>query len=215
MTLYGLILGICYTIGIEYFLRHATFLNKRSKNTLAVSIIISSVIGARMYHVVDYWEFYQTNPSLIINTKLGGLGILGGILGGFIPILLFSVYYKISFTKITDSFVGILPICQSIGRLGNYINKEIPTWWIEAILNTILFIFINKKKENKTGIYLIGYGLIRVFTEFLRKDTWAINEIKIGQIISILLLLAGICLLKKCDPRGIRTPDCLDESQES
>ena len=215
MTLYGLILGVCYVIGIEYYLKHETYLKGKNKYILVIFITISSIIGARAYHVLDYWEFYRSDPSLIINTRLGGLGVLGGILGGSIPIFIYSTIHKIHFTKITDSFICVLPICQSIGRFANYVNKEISTWWIEAILNAILFISISRQKGNKTGTYLIGYGLIRIFTEFFRKDTWSINQIKVAQIISILFILSGIYLIKKCDPRGIRTPDCLDESQES
>ena len=53
--------------------------------TIAVWGIIGGVIGARLVHVIDQWsDFYQHNPTAIIEIWRGGIGVWGGILGGFI-----------------------------------------------------------------------------------------------------------------------------------
>ena len=45
--------------------------------------IVAAVIGARMVHVVDEWDFYSNSPGKILEIWSGGIGIWGGILGGF------------------------------------------------------------------------------------------------------------------------------------
>lgn len=158
------------------------------------------LIGARLYHVVDSWSYYSQHLSQIPATWNGGLGIYGAIIGASIFIFLFSKFSKIRFLSILDSITPILPLCQAIGRIGNFFNHEIPTWWIEASLNLILFFIIKSKvlkNYSSTGLYLIGYGLIRFFIEFLRTDTWQINGLKIAQLISIFFVIIGVIILKK------------------
>ena len=216
MSIYGLILGIAFTIGIEYSIYNNRLLNKSQKKYLSLIIVFSSLLGARIYHVLDYWSYYSQNPNQILNTKMGGLGIYGGIIGGFISIYIFSKIYKIPILLITNKISTILPLCQAIGRVGNFFNKEISIWWLESILSFLLFLFIRNKNSNQTSFYLIGYGIIRIITELFRTDTWSIHSIKTAHVISLIMMFLGIYLLKIYgDPRGIRTPDCLDESQES
>lgn len=200
MNLYGFIIGISLIIGIEYFLKHSHFFSSRQQNIFLIGLILSMLIGARLYHVVDQWQFYHQNLWLIPQTWNGGLGIYGALIAGGIYIFIYSLVSRISFLSILDSITPILPLCQAIGRLGNFANKEIPTWWLEASLNLILFFIIRSKKlknYSPTSLYLIGYGTIRFFIEFLRNDTWQINNIKIAQLISIICIFSGLYLLQK------------------
>jgi len=200
MNLYGLVIGIAIAIGIEYFSKHNHIIPKNKESIFLFGILLSTLFGARAYHVIDQWSFYSLNPSLIIQTWRGGLGIYGAILAVVFYIFIYSKISRISFLSILNLITPILPLCQSIGRLGNFFNREIPTWWIEASLNLILFFIIKSKKLSNfssTSLYLIGYGSIRFFIEFLRDDTWTIENIKIAQIISIIFVLTGIFLLKK------------------
>jgi len=200
MNLYGLIVGIALIIGIEYFYKNNRFIPKSKENIFVIGILISALFGARIYHVIDQWSYYQPNPSLIFQTWNGGLAIYGALITMTIFIFVFSLVSKISFLNILDTITPILPLCQSIGRIGNFFNHEIPTWWLEAPLNLILFFIIksNKLKNySPTSLYLIGYGLIRFFIEFFRDDTWTINHLKIAQLISIICIFSGLFILQK------------------
>jgi phosphatidylglycerol:prolipoprotein diacylglycerol transferase len=195
VNLYGLIIGISLIIGIEYFSKHSHFLSTKQQNIFLIGLLVSMLIGARAYHVIDQWQFYSQNLWLIPQTWRGGLGIYGALILGTIFTYLYSKFNKISFLKILDSVTPILPLCQAIGRFGNFFNHEIPSWWLEASLNLFLF-FLLKKSKNPTAHYLIGYGLIRFFLEFFRNDTWQINHLKIAQLMSLISILIGLFLLK-------------------
>jgi phosphatidylglycerol:prolipoprotein diacylglycerol transferase len=197
MSIYGLIIGISLVIGINYFSAHNQVIPQKKLTAFLIFLLLFSLLGARIYHVFDYWSFYSQNPSQILNTRGGGMAIYGGLIGGFIFVLFFSLRHKIKLLSITDQITPILPLSQAIGRLGNFFNKENPLWWPEAILNILLFITINstQKKYSPTGIYLIGYGLIRLATEIFRTDTWEIGGIKIALLISVLSILIGKIIL--------------------
>jgi len=200
VNLYGLIIGISLIIGIEYFLKHNRSLSSKQQNIFLIGLIISMLIGARLYHIIDQWQFYRQNLWLIPQTWNGGLGIYGAIIAGGIFVFIYSLVSRISFLSISDSITPILPLCQAIGRFGNFVNHEIPTWWIEASLNLILFFIINSKKlknYSSTSLYLTGYGLIRFFLEFFRTDTWQIYNFKIAQLISLICIFSGLFLLQK------------------
>jgi len=101
-------------------------------------------IGARLYHVIDYLEYYALNPQEIIKTWEGGMGIFGGVFGGIFGIFIFSFLKSKSFIKkykgkkpngvktlfsyfytLADYIVLGAPLAQAIGRWGNYFNNEL------------------------------------------------------------------------------------------
>ena len=196
MHLYGLIIGIAIVIGINYFEKHQVVIPKNRLAFFEISLIISAIIGARAYHVADQWQFYSQNPWLIPQTWNGGLGIFGAIVGALTFIFLYSLVSSFSFLVSLNSITPILPLCQAIGRLGNWANHENPIWWPEAIGDLLIFWFIQKYPASPTAKYMIGYGIIRLATEFWRTDTWQTGTIKVGQIISIIFVIVGILIYR-------------------
>ena len=198
MYLYGLIIGLSVIIGIYLFDKNNTLIPKKLVNFFTIGFLVSLLVGARLYHVVDQWSYYSQNLFQIFNTQGGGLGIYGALIGGFIFLFIFSKIYKVSLQKITDSIAPIFPLCQSIGRFGNFINGEIPIWWLESLLCLILFFIIQKFKSkiSPSGLYLLGYGLIRLITEHFRIDTWVINNLKVANLVSLIFVILGLFLIK-------------------
>lgn len=195
MSLYGLIIGISLAIGIEYFSRRNTIIPKKQENKFLIGGIIFAIIGARLYHIFSSLPYYLQNPNQILNFRGGGLGIYGALIFALLYIYFYSKKFKINFIKILDTIAPIIPLCQAVGRLGNFVNREIPLWWTEALGNLFLFIFLHFSPKNSFAKYLIGYGLIRFLFEFGRSDTWTIDSVKIAQIISIVFIIFGIYLL--------------------
>ena len=53
------------------------------------------------------------------------------------------------------------------------------------------------KKYDKgilTSVYLVWYGLGRIYIESLRTDSLMLGNIKIAQLISVLFIISGICM---------------------
>ena len=202
MSLYGLILGICFVIGINYFYSQNILVPKNKENLFIFSTLIWGIIGARIYGVVADWSYFSTNPIQIFNLRTGGLGIYGALFTSILFIYIYCKKNKISFLKITNSLVPIIPLCQSIGRFGNYFNHEIyginnqPVWFYESVLLFILFLIFKKIKNHQTGIYLIYYGVIRFLLEFIRLDIIPVLFLSLAQILSLLFILIGFIIIR-------------------
>ena len=117
-----------------------------------------------------------------------------------------------------------LPIGQAIGRWGNFVNGELygketnfpwgilvngstgkyhPLFLYESVLLfltwCILFFLVQKQYVNIGrgkifGLYLIAYGLIRFFLEYLRISPAMIGPLATAQWASVLAIGVGMCV---------------------
>lgn len=124
---YGLIIGLAILTG-WYIAKERSQLykiNKKLFDDWTVSIpIILSIICARLYHVLDYWDIYSKNPIQILAINNGGLGIWGAIIGGILGSAIFSRLKRIEILTLLDLVVPSMILGQAIGRFGNWINQE-------------------------------------------------------------------------------------------
>jgi phosphatidylglycerol---prolipoprotein diacylglyceryl transferase len=94
--------------------------------SMLLVVIVTSVIGARLYHVYDQWTvLYSKNPWLIPQVWNGGIGIPGAIIGGVIGIWWYTRRNHLVFSRWLDIFAPALLLGQAIGRLGNFVNQEL------------------------------------------------------------------------------------------
>jgi prolipoprotein diacylglyceryl transferase len=90
--------------------------------TLAVP---GGIVGARLYHVVTSPERYLDEPLAALYVWQGGLGIPGGIAGGFLVSWLMLHRRGVSKAAFADAVAPGVVIAQAIGRLGNWFNAEL------------------------------------------------------------------------------------------
>ena len=95
--------------------------------SIAIWAIIGGVLGARLVHVVDDWNdgvIYSHNPGQIFAIWRGGIGIWGGILGGFVGGSAYALWAKHPVGIIADLTAPAMLVAQTIGRLGDIVNGE-------------------------------------------------------------------------------------------
>jgi phosphatidylglycerol:prolipoprotein diacylglycerol transferase len=85
---YGILiaLGILAAIGIA--LVEARRRGEAAAHVFNVTLIVVplGLIGARLYHVIDQWDYYIQNPGMIIGGR--GLGIFGAVIGGVLGLII-------------------------------------------------------------------------------------------------------------------------------
>ncbi len=129
------------------------------------------IFGARLYHVLDYINYYLETPFEVFKIWNGGLGIWGALIGGIFGVLIYLRKKRENLLYWLDVLSVVLPLGQAIGRWGNFFNNEIfgkptnlpwglyvnpknrpieftsytnfhPLFIYESFLNLILFLFL-------------------------------------------------------------------------
>src|SRR5574338_266830 len=65
--------------------------------------IVSGILGARMFHVIDDLGDYLSNPARILDFQSGGLAIYGAVIGGFIGVAIGCRIYGLPFLRVIDA----------------------------------------------------------------------------------------------------------------
>lgn len=182
---------------------------------------------------------YFENPVSILYIWNGGLGIYGGIIAAFLTAFIITRIKKISAGAVFDiAGLGFL-IGQAIGRWGNFINEEAygsttnlpwrmaisgetspvhPCFLYESLWCIIGFIILHiySKRRKFNGevflMYIMWYSFGRFFIEGLRTDSLMIGNIKISQLVAVILFVAagGLLIYKRNSVRR-RTTDATAE----
>ena len=178
ISYYGLIMALgflCAFFIVKYFFKKRGELDSNITFDLLLIILPLSIIGARLYYVIFSgrpWSFVE-----ILSVWDGGLAIYGGIIGGFLGVVIYSIVKKINILKITDAIVPALILAQGLGRIGCYFSGccfgvevtnpslmwfplsvmidghwHLSTFFYESLWNILgfisLFIVYNKTRQN-------------------------------------------------------------------
>lgn len=192
-------------------------------------LILGLIVGARLGYILFYnIKFYLSNPLEIFILWHGGMSFHGGLIGAFIAGYYIIRKRRLSFFTIADLIIPTCPLGLAFGRLGNFINGELygkpsnlpwamvfpeggslprhPSQLYEALLEGIILFLIlwfykDKKKREGDGfaLFLILYGVFRIFCEFFRMPDQQIGYIfgvlTMGQLLSVVMIFIGIFLM--------------------
>ena len=190
------------------------------------------IIGARLYYVVFNWSMYEGDFLKIINLRLGGLAIHGGLIFGIAAAVILCAVWKIRPLNVMDLAVPGVALAQAIGRWGNYFKSEAhggptdlpwavtvngqtyhPTFLYESIWCFLLFLFLiymdnHRRFEGQIFLlYGILYSVERFFVEALRTDSLMIGPFKQAQVLSlsviIVFTIAYVILYKYWKKKGV------------
>jgi phosphatidylglycerol:prolipoprotein diacylglycerol transferase len=161
-------------------------------------------------------------------TGIGGMSYHGGLIGILFASILFCHRHKINFWRFTEFLIPAIPLGYTFGRIGNFINGELygrvttmpwgmyfpldpgrelrhPSQLYEAFFEGI-FLFIIlwgvRKKSPFNGfllsLYLIGYGIVRFFIEFVREPDqhlgFMLSSFTLGQMLCLVMVVGGTVL---------------------
>ena len=159
--------------------------------------VLIGIIGARSYYVLFNLNYYLKNPIEIIMLWNGGLAIHGGLIATLLFLIFYSKKKKINLLLLLDIIVVSVIIAQSIGRWGNFFNKEafgriislselkkihLPKFIINGM-------YINGNYREPTFLYESILNLIGFIIMLLVRK---IKSIKTGTITSIYLIWYGL-----------------------
>ena len=89
--------------------------------------MLGVVVGGRMGEVLFYRpEFFFSNPLEILQVWHGGMSFHGGFIGVLLAMWLWSRKAGRNLLDVYDFIAPLVPLGYACGRLGNFINAELP-----------------------------------------------------------------------------------------
>jgi len=126
--IYGLLITAGFALVAVYLLarRDVIGLSKDCLLDLVIIAVPCGLIGARIYYMVFNFEYYfgPGKWQNILQIREGGLAVYGGIILCGVAFLIYSRTKKIPIGKLLDAAGFGLFIGQSVGRCGNFFNRE-------------------------------------------------------------------------------------------
>ncbi len=192
---YGLLFAVGFLFGYnhgEKMFKHEN-IDLKWLESLFIYLIVATVVGARLGHVLFYgWDYYSQHPIEILFVWQGGLASHGGVLGIIIAMIIWSrnvskrsILWVLDRVVVPSIFVGALI------RFGNLMNSEIygmqtslpwgfifernhetvakhPTQIYESLsylltFGVLLYMYWKTKAKDYQGM-LVGVFFIMVFT---------------------------------------------------
>lgn len=177
IALYGVIIAIGMMLGvaIAVYDRRSRGLSEDPIWDAAFIGIPCGIIGARIYYVIFAWDFYKNDPIQILYIRQGGLAIYGGVLGALISVFIYCKVKKVDFLELWDSIALGFLIGQSLGRWGNFFNREVFGGYTDNILAMRLPIAAVRERDIVASLAAaIGEGenFIQVHPTFLYESLW-------------------------------------------
>ena len=184
---YGLIIACGLMLAVFYACRRSKEFGLKEDDILDGVLWVTpfAIICARIYYVVFSWEEYAADPISVLYIWNGGIAIYGGVLGAILGMAVMSKIKRVKFTTVLDLIMLSFLIGQSIGRWGNFFNREAfgaptesflrmglfntrtdaweyyhPTFLYESLWNLCGFVLLHflSRKRKYDGQVALGYA---------------------------------------------------------
>ena len=184
---YGLIIGIGLLLAVWYCCKRSQEFGLTEDHVLDGLILVLpiSVICARIYYCAFSWSEFADDPISVLYIWNGGIAIYGGVLGAVFGMWIFSKWKKVKLAAVLDLIMIGFLIGQSVGRWGNFMNREAfgaetdsflrmgltnmytgvttyfhPTFLYESLWNAVGFVILHfaSKKRKYDGQVALWYA---------------------------------------------------------
>ncbi|MGM0702484.1 MAG: prolipoprotein diacylglyceryl transferase [Pseudomonadota bacterium] len=180
----------------------------------ALGVVFGGRLGYALFYGLGQWA---DDPLWIVRVWDGGMSFHGGLVGVLLAALWFARKKGLAFVTLTDFVAPLVPIGLGAGRIGNFINRELPgrvtelPWGMPfpgmgpeprhptslyeaalegAVLFAVLW-FVSASPRRRglvSGLFLTLYGVFRFGVEFVRLPDAHIGYIAFGWMTMGMLL---------------------------
>ena len=183
---YGIIIALGLLLAVIYGLRRKKQFGLNEDDILdgVLWIVPFALICARAYYCIFSWNEFKDDPISVLYIWQGGIAIYGGVLGAALGIVVFCLIKRIKLGAVLDLVALGFLIGQSVGRWGNFFNREAfgaetesffrmglfniyhqgyeyyhPTFLYESVWNLLGFVLLHflSKKRRYDGQIALGY----------------------------------------------------------
>ena len=118
---------VCWWLGNRQVERGFWGWTRAQVSDLVFYGFIGAVIGGRIGYQIFYsFEPFLRDPLVLFRIWDGGMSFHGGLLGAIAAMAWFARRVQRSFWAVADFLAPLVPIGLGLGRLGNFVNTELP-----------------------------------------------------------------------------------------
>lgn len=123
---YGIIIACGLVLAVLYCMNRSKEFGIKEDDILDGVLWVTpfAICCARAYYCIFAWHEYAANPISVLYIWNGGLAIYGGVIGALIGVTVLCKLKKIKLPAMLDLVMLGFLIGQSIGRWGNFMNRE-------------------------------------------------------------------------------------------
>jgi phosphatidylglycerol:prolipoprotein diacylglycerol transferase len=220
MYLAGFAIG--WWLGARRIAKGQAPITRAQLDDLLFLIVLGVILGGRLGYVLFYKPgYYASHPLEIFAIWQGGMSFHGGLLGVMFAMVFAARRYGVDYVRLMDFLAPLTPLGFAAGRLGNFINAELPgrvtdlPWAMVfpgtdgaprhpsqlyqfALEGVALFVFLwwfsskPRPRGQVSAMFLLGYGVLRFVAEFAREPDSFIGYLALGLTMGQWLCLAMI-----------------------
>jgi len=181
---------------LNYYLTEPINIIKVWEGGLAVH---GGIIAALIF-IIFYTKKYKINTLRITDILVVSL-ILGQAIGRWGNFMNSEAYGPITTLETLKNLFIPDFIINGMNINGIYYHPAFLYESVWCIIGFIVLLVFRGKKYTKIGmitsLYLIWYGIGRFFIEWMRQDSLMFLNLKVAQVVSILLIIVGIVMFIK------------------
>ena len=214
--------GAGWWLGVRRIAKGQAPITRAQLDDLLFLIVLGVILGGRLGYVLFYKPgYYAAHPLEIFYIWQGGMSFHGGLLGVMLAMIFAARRHGVDWLRLMDFIAPLCPLGFAAGRLGNFINAELPgrvtdlPWGMVfpgagdaprhpsqlyqfALEGVVLFIFLwwfsskPRPRGQVSAMFLLGYGVLRFIAEFGREPDSFIGYLALGLTMGQWLCLAMI-----------------------
>lgn len=119
-----IILAVTAAVLISAYFAQKKGIAREEIYSLAMWVVLGGIIGARLLHVFDQFDYYIAHPVQILQFQQGGLAIWGALAGGGLAVLISARIKHLPLARLVDAVAPALLVAHIIGRFGCIINGD-------------------------------------------------------------------------------------------
>ena len=168
-------------------------LSKDNCGTLMIIALVAGLLGARIFYVIQFFEYFKDDLIKIFYIHNGGLVFYGGFILAFSSIIFYTRKKHFDTIRVLDIFAPAMAAAHGFGRIGCFLNgccfgRATESFWgVTAPVNSFLW-------QQTKGLPVHPVQLLEAGENFLLclLYYWMLKKTKRGVVTASYLIIYAV-----------------------